>query len=114
MSKGSTTPESLLKLLPGLQTTEAIKHIIRKNLGGWNNAIRTYAPKTDFWAIAKDLLEKRKALVTSGKASDYTVVEFAHALGSATTHSTSALKYIRRKLNTSITWEEIKKLILDC
>jgi len=110
--KGFTTPELLLKVFAGFQNTDAIKHFIRQNLGGWNNLINNYAPETDFWSIAKILLEKRKKKCELGESSEYTAVEFAHDLGSSANHTLAAIKYIKRKLNIKMTWLEIKNYLL--
>ncbi|MFX1489826.1 MAG: hypothetical protein ACFFBI_11800 [Promethearchaeota archaeon] len=112
VSEGHITPESLLTVLPGFQNTEAIKHLIRTELGGWNNLIDNYALKEDYWIIAKKLLEQREKDIQKGKATDYTVVEFAQALGSTTTFSSAAIKYIRRKLKTNLGWNKLKDSIL--
>ena len=47
-----------------------------------------------------------------GRASDYTAVEFAQALGSNTDHTSSAIKFIRRRLVTDMNWLEIKNILL--
>ena len=112
VSEGYTTPELLLNVLPGFENSDAIKHFIRRNLGGWNNLIATYAPKKDYWILAKNLFKQRKKEMELGRASDYTAVEFAQALGSNTDHTSSAIKFIRRRLVTDMNLLEIKNILL--
>ena len=111
ISEGYITPELLLNVLPGFENSDSIKHFIRRSLGGWNNLITNYAPKNDYWLIAKNLFKQRKNEIELGRASDYIVVEFAQALGSNTVHTSSAIKFIRRKLVTNMNWLEIKKIL---
>ena len=70
-----------------------------------------YAPKKDYWLIAKNLFKQRKNEIELGRASDYTVVEFAQDLGSSTVHLSSAIKFIIRKLDTNMNWLEIKNFL---
>jgi len=112
VSEGYTTPELLLSVLPGFENCEAIKHFVRQNLGGWNNLIDNFGLKENYWLIAKNLLEQRQREVELGTSSDYTAIEFAQALGSSTVHTSAAIKFIRRKLDTDMTWLEIRNFIL--
>lgn len=113
VSNGRITPDQILEDLSGLVSVDAVKHHVRQNLGGWDNLINNYAPKEDYWIIAKSLLEHRQNEIKLGRASDYTAVEFAQALGSNTVHTSSAIKFIKRKLNTDMTWIEIRTYILS-
>ncbi len=112
VSEGHITPELLLNVLPGFENSDAIKHFIRQYLGGWNNLIASYALKEDYWLIAKNLFEQRKKEIELGRASDYTAVEFAQALGSNTIHTSAAIKFLKRKLDTDMNWLEIKSFLL--
>jgi len=98
--------------IPGFVNSDAIKHFIRQRLGGWNSLIASYALKVDYWLIAKNLFEQRKKEIELGSASDYTAVEFAQALGSNTIHTSSAIKFLKRKLDTDMNWLEIKSFLL--
>ena len=112
VSEGHITPELLLNVLPGFENSDAIKHFIRQCLGGWDNLIASYALKEDYWLIAKNLFEQRKREIELGRASDYTAVEFAQALGSNTIHTSAAIKFLKRKLDTDMNWLEIKSFLL--
>ena len=111
VSEGYITPELLLNVLPGFENSDSIKHFIRRSLGGWNNLITNYALKKNYWLIAKNLFKQRKNEIGLERAFDYTAVEFAQALGSNTVHTSSAIKFIKRKLVTDMNWLEIKNFL---
>ncbi|KKN48414.1 hypothetical protein LCGC14_0653110 [marine sediment metagenome] len=107
VAEGHITPGQILSVLPGFINTQAVKHLVRKRLGGWNTLISDYAPKENYWLIIKNLFDQKEREVELGGA-EYSAVELAQDLGSKATDRRAAVKYIRNRLNNDMTWTEIK------
>jgi len=110
---GIKNPSDLLQKLPGFKNSETIKHFIRSNISSWYDLIDEFSPKKDYWNLTKKLIIKRyKKNLKFGKKF-YTSVEFARILGSKANSSSAAIKYIKRKLNTELSWSEIIDQIIE-